>query len=84
MGNHMAQPVCTAAPAPAGPVGDAAFHRPRGLPHPGLALRSADTYVVGREKVREFARMLLAMDPAHHEVDAARRAGYPDIVAPPT
>lgn len=51
---------------------------------PGLTLRSDDTYVVGREKVREFARVILAADPAHHDVDAALVAGYPDIVAPPT
>lgn len=51
---------------------------------PGLVLRSGDTYVVGRENVREFARGILAMDPAHHDVDAARRAGHSDIVAPPT
>ncbi|MCA1007391.1 MaoC family dehydratase N-terminal domain-containing protein [Rhodococcus hoagii] len=51
---------------------------------PGLALRSSDVYVVGREKVREFARGILAMDPVHHDVDAARQSGYADLVAPPT
>ncbi|PTR31955.1 acyl dehydratase [Rhodococcus sp. OK519] len=55
-----------------------------GVLQPGLVLRSEDDYVVGREKVREFARGILAMDPAHHDVDAARRAGYADLVAPPT
>ncbi len=55
-----------------------------GVIQPGLVLRSSDVYVVGREKVREFARGILAMDPAHHDVDAARQAGYADIVAPPT
>ncbi|GAB2630243.1 MaoC family dehydratase N-terminal domain-containing protein [Prescottella soli] len=53
-------------------------------PHPGLVLRSDDTYIVGREKIREFARVILAIDPAHHDVDAAQKAGYADIVAPPT
>lgn len=60
------------------------FAESTGQLHPGLELRSSDVYVVGREKVREFARGILAMDPAHHDVDAARSAGYADIVAPPT
>lgn len=51
---------------------------------PGIVFRSADSYVVGREKVREFARAVLAVDPAHHDVGAAMRAGYADLVAPPT
>ncbi|WP_430332883.1 FAS1-like dehydratase domain-containing protein [Rhodococcus sp. ACT016] len=51
---------------------------------PGIVFRSADNYVVGREKVREFARAVLAMDPAHHDVGAAKRAGYANLVAPPT
>ncbi len=57
-----------------------------GLPglRPGLVFRSDDTYLVGREKIREFARVILAADPGHHDVDAAREAGYADIVAPPT
>ena len=41
-------------------------------------------YLVGREKVREFARAVFATNPLHHDVEAARAAGYPDVVAPPT
>jgi len=41
-------------------------------------------YLVGREKVREFARAVLSQAPLHHDVDAARAAGYADVVAPPT
>lgn len=41
-------------------------------------------YLVGREKVREFARAVLATDPLHFDPDAARAAGYDDVVAPPT
>ncbi len=41
-------------------------------------------YLVGREKVREFARAVLATAPLHHDVDAARAAGFADVVAPPT
>ncbi|AEG43405.1 MaoC family dehydratase N-terminal domain-containing protein [Isoptericola variabilis] len=41
-------------------------------------------YSVGREKVREFATAVGATHPAHHDLVAARGAGYPDLVAPPT
>ncbi|TXK18535.1 MaoC family dehydratase N-terminal domain-containing protein [Homoserinibacter sp. GY 40078] len=41
-------------------------------------------YLVGREKVREFARAVFATSPLHHDPDAAEAAGYPDVVAPPT
>jgi len=41
-------------------------------------------YLVGREKVREFARAVFADAPQHTDVDAARAAGYADVVAPPT
>ena len=41
-------------------------------------------YLVGREKVREFARAVLATSPLHHDPEAARAAGFADVVAPPT
>ena len=41
-------------------------------------------YLVGREKVREFARAVFATDPQHTDPDAARVLGYADVVAPPT
>jgi len=41
-------------------------------------------YLVGREKVREFARAVQALHPEHHDVDVARAAGHDDVVAPPT
>ncbi len=41
-------------------------------------------YLVGREKVREFARAVFATDPQHTDPAAARALGYPDVVAPPT
>lgn len=41
-------------------------------------------YLVGREKVREFARAVLATNPIYLDVVAARAAGHPDVVAPPT
>lgn len=41
-------------------------------------------YLVGREKVREFARAVFADAPLHTDVEAARALGYADVVAPPT
>ena len=41
-------------------------------------------YLVGREKVREFARAVLATNPVYLDVAAARAAGHADVVAPPT
>ncbi len=41
-------------------------------------------YAVGREKLREFARAVGAENPVHHDVDAARAAGYADVIAVPT
>ncbi|MFC7754141.1 FAS1-like dehydratase domain-containing protein [Tsukamurella soli] len=41
-------------------------------------------YLVGREKIREFALAIQATDPIYHDVEAARAAGYADLVAPPS
>ncbi len=41
-------------------------------------------YLVGREKVREFARAVMSASPLHLDPEAARAAGYSDVVAPPT
>ena len=40
-------------------------------------------YVVGREKVREYAVAVGERNPLHSDVDAAQAAGYADVVAPP-
>jgi acyl dehydratase len=55
--------------------------------NPDLAGRSypaTEPYLVGREKVREFAHAVLATSPLSFDVEAARAAGYADLVAPPT
>jgi acyl dehydratase len=44
---------------------------------------TADTYLVGREKVREYATAVGETSPICHDVEAARAAGYDDVVAPP-
>lgn len=41
------------------------------------------SYAVGREKIREYAAAVGETNPLHHELEAARSAGYPDLVAPP-
>ena len=41
------------------------------------------TYAVGREKIREYARAVGETDPLYLDVEAARAAGYDDVVAPP-
>ncbi|VEG47016.1 dehydratase [Mycolicibacterium flavescens] len=46
--------------------------------------RMADPYLVGREKVREYARAVQDYHPAHWDVAAAAELGYPGLVAPLT
>ncbi len=41
------------------------------------------TYAVGREKVREYAAAVGETNPLYLNVEAARGAGYADVVAPP-
>jgi acyl dehydratase len=41
-------------------------------------------YLVGREKIREFAAAIGDANPAYTDVEAARALGHPDLVAPPT
>ncbi len=41
------------------------------------------SYAVGREKIREFASAVGEGGPLHHDPEAARAAGYADVVAPP-
>ena len=41
------------------------------------------TYAVGREKIREYASAVGETNPLYFDVEAARDAGYADVVAPP-
>lgn len=50
----------------------------------GRAFAPTAPYLVGREKVREFARAVFADAPQHTDPEAARALGYADVVAPPT
>jgi acyl dehydratase len=50
----------------------------------GRAFPPTAAYLVGREKVREFARAVFADEPQHTDPEAARALGYTDVVAPAT
>ena len=44
---------------------------------------NTDSYLVGREKIREYASSIGEDAAICHDVQAARTAGYDDVVAPP-
>ena len=46
--------------------------------------RMDGTYLVGREKLREYARAVQDYHPAHWDVAAAAELGYSDVIAPLT
>jgi alkanesulfonate monooxygenase SsuD/methylene tetrahydromethanopterin reductase-like flavin-dependent oxidoreductase (luciferase family) len=50
----------------------------------GRTLPPTAPYLVGRQKVTEFALAIGEGDSVCLDVDAARAAGHPDVVAPPT
>ncbi|MCP9274836.1 fused (3R)-hydroxyacyl-ACP dehydratase subunits HadA/HadB [Mycolicibacterium arenosum] len=50
----------------------------------GHYYRMDGTYLVGREKLREYARAVQDYHPAHWDVAAAAELGYSDVVAPLT
>jgi acyl dehydratase len=50
----------------------------------GTHYRYPDYYLVGREKIREYARAIRSTDPLHFSIEAAQAAGYPNVVAPLT
>src|SRR3712207_5965963 len=50
----------------------------------GRSYPPSAVYEVGRAKIAEFATAIGAVDPVHRDADAARAAGHPDVIAPPT
>ena len=50
----------------------------------GRTFPPTEPYLVGREKVREFASAVFSTSPLNFDPTAARQAGYSDVVAPPT
>jgi acyl dehydratase len=52
--------------------------------HVGRRYPPTEPYRVSREKVREFATAIGDDNRLYVDPEAARRAGHPDIIAPPT
>jgi acyl dehydratase len=50
----------------------------------GRSYPPSAVYEVGRGKIAEFAAAIGETDPVHRDPEAARAAGYPDVIAPPT
>jgi acyl dehydratase len=44
----------------------------------------SEPYEVSREKIRDFAIAIGDMNPAYHDVEAAKALGHPDVIAPPS
>ena len=42
------------------------------------------SYLVGREKIREFAKAVFSNGPANLDLEEAKKHGYKDLIAPPT
>ncbi|MFK0254101.1 MaoC family dehydratase N-terminal domain-containing protein [Streptomyces sp. NPDC090445] len=50
----------------------------------GRSYPPTDPYEVGREKIREFAVAVGDENPVYTDAEAAKAAGYQDVIAPPT
>jgi acyl dehydratase len=50
----------------------------------GRALPPSEPYEVSRVKIREFADAIGDPNPIYRDQDAAKAAGHPDVIAPPT
>ena len=50
----------------------------------GKTYPRTSSYLVGREKIREFAKAVFSNDPANLDLEAANKHGYKDLIAPPT
>jgi acyl dehydratase len=50
----------------------------------GRAFPSPEPYEITRVKIKEFADAIGDLNPIYRDQDAAKAAGHPDILAPPT
>jgi acyl dehydratase len=50
----------------------------------GMVWKYPDTFVVGREQIRQYAYATKALDPATHDEEAAAALGHDSLVAPLT
>jgi acyl dehydratase len=52
--------------------------------HEGRTFPATEPYEVSRVKIAEFADAIGDPNPVYRDTEAAKAAGYPDVVAPPT
>ncbi|WP_141580528.1 MaoC family dehydratase N-terminal domain-containing protein [Actinomadura sp. WMMA1423] len=50
----------------------------------GRTFPPSDPYEVSRVKIREFADAIGDRNPVYRDQEAAKAAGHPDVIAPPT
>ncbi|GAA4306000.1 MaoC family dehydratase N-terminal domain-containing protein [Actinomadura luteofluorescens] len=50
----------------------------------GRSFPPSEPYEVSRVKIREFADAIGDRNPIYRDREAAKAAGYPDVIAPPT
>jgi acyl dehydratase len=50
----------------------------------GRAFPPSEPYEVSRVKIKEFAEAIGDPNPVYHDREAAKAAGHPDVIAPPT
>ncbi len=50
----------------------------------GMVYDHPDYFIIGREKIREYATAIKSGDPAHFDEAAAAELGHQALVAPPT
>lgn len=50
----------------------------------GRTFPPSDPYEVSRVKIREFADAIGDGNPVYRDAEAAKAAGHPDVIAPPT
>ena len=50
----------------------------------GRSYPPSAVYEVGRAKIAEFAAAIGDPSPLYRDAEAARAAGHPDVIAPPT
>jgi acyl dehydratase len=50
----------------------------------GRAFPPSEPYEVSRVKIKEFADAIGDPNPVYRDQDAAKAAGHPDVIAPPT
>ena len=50
----------------------------------GRSFPPSEPYEVSRVKIREFADAIGDGNPIYRDADAAKAAGHPDVIAPPT